>query len=79
VVTIDVWWPGLGSEAREWLIANNGDVVPVPIIEQIEQAGGPGLADGWWTWDDDSTGWLMPDSATDWIEQVANDETPDVP
>jgi hypothetical protein len=79
VVAIDVWWPRLPPATRDWLIANNGDAVPDAIVEQIGAAGGPAAADPWWTRDEESTGRYLPDAATDWIEETANDETPNAP
>jgi hypothetical protein len=74
--SIEVWWPRLKPATREWLIANNGDAVPDAIVEEIAAAGGPARSDPWWVDDDESTASLLPDDATDWIEEVANDETP---
>lgn len=73
-MSIDMWWPELRPETREWLIANNGDAVPRTITEEIEAAGGPGQSDGWWVDQDGSAGSSMPDEAIDWIEEVANEE-----
>lgn len=75
-VTIDAWWPKLRPETREWLIANNGDVVPSSIVEEITEAGGPAQTDDWWVIDHASDGACMPDEAVDWIEEIANEETP---
>ena len=36
---IEEWWPKLDPETREWLIANNGDVVPTTVLGQIAEAG----------------------------------------
>ncbi len=75
-MSIEVWWPRLRRETRDWLIANNGDAVPAPIIEEIARAGGPTTSDAWWADQDGSSGSVMPDDAIDWIEEIANDETP---
>jgi hypothetical protein len=75
-MTIDAWWPRLRPETRHWLTGNNGDAVPVALMAEIEAAGGPAVSDDWWSEDDASTGRCMPDEATDWIEETANDETP---
>jgi hypothetical protein len=75
-MSIDVWWPRLQPATRDWLIANNGDDVPATIVDEISAAGGPAGTDGWWRAHDESTGPHMPDAATDWIEELANDETP---
>jgi hypothetical protein len=78
VMSIDVWWPKLQPGTRDWLIANNGGVVPAPIVKEIQEAGGPLRSDAWWVTQDGSTGTCMPDAATDWIEEIANGETPGV-
>lgn len=73
-MTVERWWPKLRPETREWLIANNGDAVPVEIVDEIAAAGGPGPEDSWWALDESPSGPVMPDSAVDWIEEVANKE-----
>ncbi|SOC57666.1 hypothetical protein [Ornithinimicrobium cerasi] len=78
-MTIDTWWPQLSSGTRDWLIANNGSPVPPAIVEQIELVGGPGAADPWWGRGEDATELLLPDQAVDWIEAVANGESPPPP
>jgi hypothetical protein len=72
------WWPQLRPQTRDWLIANNGDVVPPDIMLEIADAGGPGSSDSWWVAaDEDATGSVMPDEAIDWIEETANEESAD--
>ena len=78
-MSVQVWWSELRPETREWLIANNGDAVPVSIVEEIAAAGGPARSEGWWVRDDEPERLLMPDEAVDWIEEIANDETPTAP
>jgi hypothetical protein len=75
-MSIEVWWPRLQQGTRDWLIANNGDAVPSTIVEEIGNAGGPVRSDGWWATQDGSSSAHFPDAATDWIEEIANDETP---
>jgi hypothetical protein len=50
----------------------------MPIMQEIQEAGGPSTSDAWWVTPDGSTGACMPDSATDRIEEIANDESPGV-
>ncbi len=73
-MAMESWWPLLRPETREWLIANNGDVVPPRIVEEIAAVGGPLPSDPWWEDQEGSEGRCMPDGAVDWIEEVANDE-----
>ncbi len=75
-MSIEAWWPRLRPETREWLVSNNGDVVPQPVVDEIAAVGGPGGTSAWWTDLDGSAGRSMPDEAIDWIEEVANDEVP---
>ena len=73
-MSIETWWPQLQPATRDWLIANNGDVVPVAILDEITAAGGPAGSHDWWVEQEGSTGLCMPDEAIDWIESVANEE-----
>ena len=77
-MSIDVWWPELRPGTRDWLIANNGDAVPTPIRQEIQEAGGPPGSDAWWVTQGGPTGTYLPDAATDWIEEIANDGRPGV-
>lgn len=70
------WWPRLPEETRDWLIANNGDVVPDWVTEQIRRAGGVVSSDAWWVGDLGPTGLYLSDEAVDWIDAVGNGETP---
>ena len=76
-VNIDVWWPRLRDDTREWLVANNGDAVPTSVMADIEAAGGPAPSDPWWSDDPEADGRRMPDEAVDWIEEAANAEPPE--
>ena len=73
-MTIEKWWPKLRHETREWLIANNGDVVPLPIVDEIAAVGGPAASEPWWEDQEGLVGRCMPDQAIDWIEEKANEE-----
>ncbi|HVN11304.1 MAG TPA: hypothetical protein VMT69_04370 [Kineosporiaceae bacterium] len=73
-MTIELWWPRLRPETRQWLIANNGDTVPDSVMSEIEAAGGPARSDPWWSEQEGSAGRCMPDEAVDWIEEIANEE-----
>ena len=57
---VERWWPQLSRSTQEWLIANNGDV----LAEAVIAAGGRVEASA------------LSDAETDWIEAMANDETP---
>jgi len=72
---IEEWWPKLNLTTQEWLIANNGDVVPTTVLEQIAEADGDVTSDASWISDNGPNGLLLSDAAIDWIEETANLET----
>lgn len=63
-MNIEEWWLKLEPATREWLVANNGDVIPVDIIGKLTKAGRS-----------TSTA-QFGDDEIDWIEAIANDEEP---
>jgi hypothetical protein len=74
--SIEDWWPRLSPMTRDWLVANNGDAVPTSVTEEITRAGGLVATDAWWVGQNGPTGFYLSDEAVDWIEEVANRETP---
>ena len=72
---IEEWWPKLDPATQEWLIANNGDVVPTTVLGQIAEAGGDVTSDASSIGDNGPGGFLLSDAAIDWIEETANHET----
>ncbi|WP_411733455.1 hypothetical protein, partial [Paeniglutamicibacter sp.] len=73
-MNIENWWPLLNSSTRQWLIDNNGDVVPPSILDQITAVAGPPTAEASWAADNVAEEFLLSDQAIDWIEEAANDE-----
>lgn len=73
-MSIQDWWPLLNSSTQQWLINNNGDIVPPSILDQIMAVAGEPTADASWVGDDGREGFSLSDEATDWIELIANDE-----
>ena len=69
----------LVPETQNWLIAHNGEAVPVSVIREITRAGGSVTADAWWVGRNGPTGFYLSDAAVDWIEAMANEETPEAP
>jgi hypothetical protein len=63
---IEQWWPKVRASTQRWLTENNGDTIPDELAAEITVAGG--------VLDEDS---LLTDHDSDWIEAVANGETPD--
>ena len=72
---IEEWWPKLDPATQEWLIANNGDVVPTTVLGQIAEASGDVTSDASSIGDNGAGGFLLSDAAVDWIEKTANHET----
>lgn len=62
-MTIEEWWPQLGSDSRSWLVENNGDDVIDDVAAAINAAGGSV-----------TPGTPLTDEQIDWIEATANDE-----
>lgn len=75
-MSIEEWWPKLRRQSRDYLINNNGDVVPPDLVVKIAQAGGVITSDAWWVGQSGPSGFYLSDEAVDWIEEVANGETP---
>ncbi len=75
-MSIELWWPKLRPETRAWLIDTNGDVVDPAIADEIRQLGGTPTKDEWWVGESGASGFYFSDAAVDWIEAVANGETP---
>ncbi|KFF59397.1 hypothetical protein JF66_11455 [Cryobacterium sp. MLB-32] len=73
---IEQWWPLVKPATQDWLMANNGDTVPAHVAAEITAAGGVISPDVWWVGEAESSGFTFSDEATDWIEAVANGETP---
>ncbi|WP_125611939.1 hypothetical protein [Specibacter cremeus] len=71
---IENWWPLLDSSTQQWLINNNGDVVPLSVLDQIMAVAGQPTADASWVGDNVREGFFLSDEAIDWIEKTANDE-----
>jgi hypothetical protein len=67
-MNIETWWPKLKSSTQNWLIQNNGDIVSAEVANEITEAGGSVVSK--------PSGAYLADEVTDWIEAVANGETP---
>ena len=76
-MSIEAWGPRLRQQSRDYLIDNNGDLVPPALVDEIVQAGGIVRADAWWVGQMGPEGLFLSDEAIDWIEEVANGETPE--
>lgn len=76
-MNIENWWPLLNFSTRQWLIDNNGDVVPPSILDQITAVAGHPTAEASWIADSTAKEFFLSDQAIDWIEEAANDEIAD--
>lgn len=74
---ISGWWPRVPDATQEWLVAHNGEPLPDDVLEAVVRAGGVRSAASRWVGEDGPDGLLLSDGAVDWIEAVANGETPD--
>ena len=63
-MNIDEWWPKLEPATQEWLMANNGNVIPADIAGELTKAGRS------------ASTYQLADEEIDWIEAVANGEEP---
>lgn len=70
------WWLRLATEDQQYLIANNGDEVREPLRSRVVAAGAVIGSPLWWSISDDPSDSTLADAVTDWIEAVANGETP---
>lgn len=70
------WWESLDSDTTEWLIEHNGEAVPTGILTKIVAVGGDVASGAWWVGETDREGFHLSDAAIDWIETVANEESP---
>lgn len=69
----------LRQETGDWLIDNDGDALPASVTEEITRAGGLVTTNAWWVGESGPTGFNLSDAAVDWIDAVANGETPTAP
>ena len=76
-MSIEAWWPKLTQQSRDYLMENNGDEVSADLVEEITGAGGLISADAWWVGQGGPAGLYLSDEANDWIDEVANGETPE--
>ena len=57
------WWATVTEATRAWLLQNNGSPLPPEVSVDIASVGGP-------------SGTQLSDEDVDWIEALANGETP---
>ena len=72
---IPTLWPALATQTRGWLVEHNGEPLMPAILDALIGANG-GSLDAAWLAEDDGDGPVLIDDAVDWIEAVANGESP---
>jgi hypothetical protein len=78
-VSLEVWWPLLHQETRDWLVAHNGEALSTPVLDDLARVGGPEPSGAWWVGDNGPNGFYLSDAGIDWVEAKANGESPDPP
>ena len=77
-MSIENWWPKLATEANEdWLIQHNGEAIPAAdMVKKITSVGGRSATRRTSGATRGRTCSDFSDETGDWIEAVANGETP---
>jgi hypothetical protein len=78
-MSLEVWWPLLRPDTRDWLIANNGYALSTQVLDEIVRVGGPVPSADWWVGENGPDGFYLSDAGIDWIEAMANGEVPASP
>ena len=78
-MSLEGWWPLLHDESRDWLIAHNGEALSDPVLHDLKRVSGSVPSEDWWVGDSGPDGFYLSDAGIDWVEAVANGETPDRP
>jgi len=78
-MSLEICWPLLQQESRDWLVANNGDALSKLVLDDLARVGGPVPSGAWWVSESGPASFYLSDAGIDWIEAVANGERPDPP
>lgn len=73
-MSLETWWSAVTPETRDWLLAHNGEPLPVDVVDDITRVSGPVDHDAWWVARRGPDGLELSDAAVDWVEAVANGE-----
>lgn len=73
---IEDWWPRLTPETRNWLIAHNGEPLDASVRNDLLEVTQGEFDASWWVGSSEGGSSELSDAAIDWIEAIANDETP---
>ena len=74
---IEQWWSALDAGTRQWLVDHAGEAIPADLVAEIRQAGDPSAIEVDLVEDEEGSGVVLSDSAIDWVDTVANEETPE--
>jgi hypothetical protein len=78
-MSLETWWYAVRPQTRDWLVAHNGEPLSGPVLEEIVAVDGPLDEGAWWVAHDEEGRPALSDAAVDWVETVANGETPPPP
>jgi len=70
-MSLEICWPLLQQESRDWLVANNGDALSTLVLDDLARVGGPVPSGAWWVGESGPAGFYLSDAGIDWIEAVA--------
>jgi len=79
LMSLEAWWSAVRPETRDWIVAHNGEPLPLDVVADITRVSGPVDPDAWWVADRGPDGLELSDAAVDWVETVANGEAPPEP
>ena len=75
-MSIEDWWPKLATEDQDWLIQHNGEALPAGVLKKVSRVGGLICSSTNIVGYPKPDGFHFADETVDWIEAVANGETP---
>jgi hypothetical protein len=78
-MSLEVWWPLLQQESRNWLVAHNGEALSAQVLDDLVRVGGAVPSAAWWVGENGPDGLYLSDAGIDWVEAVANGELQDAP
>jgi len=47
-MSLEICWPLLQQESRDWLVANDGDALSTLVLDDLARVGGPVPSGAWW-------------------------------
>ena len=40
-MSLETWWSAVRPETRDWIVAHNGEPLPLEVVEDITRVSGP--------------------------------------